>query len=323
MEFNKSTRFLVTGGAGFIGSNITKYLLDKGYSVRVLDNFMTGKKSNIKEFFKNPKFELIEGDICDIDTCLKSCDGIDYVFQEAALGSVSRSIEDPLLSNKINILGFLNMLHAAYLKKVKRFIHASSSSVYGDSPELPKVEGKEGNILSPYGITKKTDELYGNLYTKLFKLPTIGLRYFNVYGPKQDPKSVYAAVIPLFINDVIDDKQVYINGDGNNSRDFTYVDDVVEANIKACLCDEKYCGDVYNIGHAGKTTINDLYNKICSILSKKPNAIYRQERPGDVKHSNASIDKAEKILGYKTHIDIDEGLRRTIEFYINNKNSDI
>ncbi len=311
----KGQRILVTGGAGFIGSNIVAKLLDLGCYVKVIDNLITGKKENIVEFMDNNNFEFILGDIRDYDLCLKVCDNIDYVIQQAALGSVPRSIENPLLSNDININGFLNILYASVQKKVKRFIYASSSSVYGDLEKLPKVEDKIGNPLSPYALNKKVDELYAILFNKIYGIETIGLRYFNVYGPKQDPNSKYSAVIPLFINNILNNKESYINGDGTNSRDFTYVEDAVNANINACLVDSSSCCSIYNIAYGGRTTIKELYDKISEITNLKANIIYQNERKGDIKHSNASIEKAKKKLNYIPIYDISEGLKKTIKWY--------
>lgn len=315
-DFPFDTKFLVTGGAGFIGSNIVEFLLKKGYKVRVLDNFITGKKENIEPFYKYNNFEFIEGDIRNIDTCFNACDSIDYVLHQAALGSIPRSIKNPILTNEINVSGFLNMLEASTQKHVKRFIYASSSSVYGNSESLPKIEGFEGSILSPYALTKKINELYAYLYNEIFNLKVIGLRYFNVYGPRQDPNSLYSAVIPKFINGLINNEDIYINGDGSNSRDFTYVEDVVQANLKACLCNQKYCKEVYNVGHGGNTTIKELYYKIAKILHINKNPIYKENRAGDMKHSIASIKKAKECLNYETKYNIDEGLKKTIPFYL-------
>lgn len=319
-KFPERTRFLVTGGAGFIGSNLVEELLHLGYYVRVLDNFMTGKRENIREFMDDNNFELIEGDIRDFDTCMTACNNIDYVFHEAALGSVPRSIKDPLLSNDVNVSGFLNMVYAAKENKVKGFIYASSSSVYGDSAILPKVEGTEGSVLSPYALTKKADEMYATLFNKLYDLPTVGLRYFNVYGPKQDPESIYAAVIPIFINKLINNEEVTINGDGTNSRDFTYVEDVVQANIKACLCSDKCRGNIYNIGYGGRTTIAQLYDDIRIILSRKEKIHYSDTREGDVQHSYSSIKKAHDDFDYIPKYNIDSGLKKTVGWYHKKKN---
>ena len=316
--FKKESSFLVTGGAGFIGSNLVEKILDLGYKVRVLDNFSTGKKRNIEEFLDIPNFELIEGDIRDLATCQQACDGIDYILHQAALCSVPRSINDPRTTNDVNITGTLNMLIAARDYKVKRFIYASSSSVYGDEPNLPKIEDRVGKPLSPYAITKKVNELYARNFYELYKLPVIGLRYFNVFGKKQDCNSVYAAVIPIFIKKLLNEETPTINGDGKQSRDFTYIKNAVEANLKACLADKETLGDVFNIAYGGRVYLNDLYWKICKLLKVDTQPIYGPERPGDIKHSNADISKAKNILGYHPEYDIDRGLEKTIEWYKRN-----
>ena len=233
IKFPEGSKFLVTGSAGFIGSNLVEAILKLGYKVRGLDNFSTGKKENVEEFLDNPNYEFIEGDIRDLDTCMKACEGIDYVLNQAAWGSVPRSIEMPLFYEEINIKGTLNMMEAARQNGVKKFVYASSSSVYGDEPNLPKKEGREGNVLSPYALTKKVNEEYGKLYTKLYGLDTYGMRYFNVFGRRQDPDGAYAAVIPKFIKQLLNDEQPTINGDGKQSRDFTYIENVIEANLKS------------------------------------------------------------------------------------------
>lgn len=317
MQINipKDSRFLVTGGAGFIGSNIVEELLKRGYYVRAIDNFINGKKENIEAFIDNKNFEFIKGDIRNLKNCMEACKNIDYVLHQAALGSVPRSIKEPTLSNDINVSGFVNMLYASKENKIKKFVYASSSSVYGDSKSLPKKEGEEGNLLSPYALTKKIDEMYAKLFYELYGLPTIGLRYFNVYGPKQDENSIYSAVIPIFINKLIKNQQAIINGDGTNSRDFTFVKDVVKANILSCMCNESCFGEVYNIGYGGNTTITELYNNIKKILSKNITPIYSSQREGDISHSHASIKKANKALKYVPEYNIDEGLKHTINWY--------
>ena len=317
-SFEKDSSFLVTGGAGFIGYNLVEKILDLGYKVRVLDNFSTGKKRNIEEFLDIPNFELIEGDIRDLATCQQACDGIDYILHQAALCSVPRSINDPRTTNDVNITGTLNMLIAARDYKVKRFIYASSSSVYGDEPNLPKIEDRVGKPLSPYAITKKVNELYARNFYELYKLPVIGLRHFNVFGKKQDCNSVYAAVIPIFIKKLLNEETPTINGDGKQSRDFTYIKNAVEANLKACLADKETLGDVFNIAYGGRVYLNDLYWKICKLLKVDTQPIYGPERPGDIKHSNADISKAKNILGYHPEYDIDRGLEKTIEWYKRN-----
>ena len=314
-SFEKDSSFLVTGGAGFIGSNLVEKILDLGYKLRVLDNFSTGKKRNIEEFLDNSNFELMEGDIRELVTCQQACDGIDYVLHNAALGSVPRSINDPRTTNDVNITGTLNMLIAARDNKVKKFIYASSSSVYGDEPNLPKIEDRIGKPFSPYAITKIVNELYSRNFYELYKLPVIGLRYFNIFGKKQDCDAVYAAVIPIFIKKLLKKEAPTINGDGKQSRDFTYIENVVEANLKACLVDGGALGEVFNIAYGGRVYLNDLYWKICKLLDVDIQPIYGPERPGDVKHSNADISKAERILGYYPEYDVDKGLEKAIEWY--------
>ncbi len=316
--FEKDSSFLVTGGAGFIGSNLVEKILNLGYKVRVLDNFSTGKKRNIEEFSDDSNFKLIEGDIRDLITCQKACDGIDYILHQAALCSVPRSINDPRATNDVNITGTLNMLIAARDNKVKRFVYASSSSVYGDEPNLPKIEDRIGKPLSPYAITKKVNELYARNFYELYKLPVIGLRYFNVFGEKQDCDSAYAAVIPIFIKKLLNKEAPTINGDGKQSRDFTYVENAVEANLNACLADEGALGEVFNIAYGGRVYLNDLYWKICKLLNVNIQPAYGPERPGDIKHSNADISKAKKILGYHPEYDVGKGLENVIKWYREN-----
>lgn len=315
IKFPKNTKFLVTGGAGFIGSNLVETILKLGYKVRVLDNFSTGKRENVELFLNHENFELIEGDIRDIETCRKTCKGIDYVLHQAAWGSVPRSIKMPVLYAEINIKGHLNMMEAARENKIKKFVYASSSSVYGDQPVLPKKEGVEGNILSPYALTKKVNEEYANLYFRLYGLETIGMRYFNVFGRRQDPNGCYAAIIPKFVKQLIDNEVPQINGDGETSRDFTYIDNVIEANLKACFVGKEVSGQVFNIAYGGRETLNNLYNKLCKLLNKDIKPIYKEERAGDIRHSNADISKARKLLGYNPDYSIDRGLELTIEWY--------
>ena len=317
-SFERDASFLVTGGAGFIGSNLVEKILDLGYKVRVLDNYSTGKKRNIKEFLNIPNFELIEGDIRELVTCQQACNGIDYVLHQAALGSVPRSINDPRITNDVNITGTLNMMIATRDNKVKRFIYASSSSVYGDEPHLPKIEDRIGKPLSPYAITKKVNELYARNFYELYKLPVIGLRYFNIFGKKQDCDSVYAAVIPIFVKKLLNQEAPTIDGDGKQSRDFTYIENVIEANLKACLSDKEALGEVFNIAYGGRVYLNDLYWKICKLLEVDVQPIYGPERPGDIKHSNADISKARNILGYHPEYDVDRGLEKAIEWYKRN-----
>lgn len=318
IKFPEHTRFLVTGGAGFIGSNICEALLNMNCFVRCLDNFSTGKMINIESFLQNEKFELVEGDVRDYDACMKACEGIDYVSHQAAWGSVPRSIEMPLLYEEINIKGTLNMLEAARQNDIKRFVYASSSSVYGDEPVLPKKEGREGNLLSPYALTKRVDEEYGKLYTKLYELETIGFRYFNVFGRRQDPEGAYAAVIPRFIKKLLNDEAPTINGDGKQSRDFTYVENVIEANLKGFLAPKEATGEVYNVAYGGQVNLIDLYSILCSLLGKDIKPIYGSERKGDIKHSNADISKAVTLLGYSPDYDFSKGIELAADWYKEN-----
>ena len=318
IKFPPGTKFLVTGGAGFIGSNLVEALLDKGCYVRVLDNFSIGKRENIEEFMSNENFELIEGDIRDIDTCQSACKDIEYVLHQAAWGSVPRSIEMPLLYEEINIKGTLNMMTAARDNGVKRFVYASSSSVYGDEPNLPKVEGREGNLLSPYAITKKVNELYAKNYFDLYGLETIGMRYFNVFGRKQDPHSYYSAVIPKFVSMLLRDEAPTINGDGEHSRDFTYIDNVIEANLRACLAKREACGRAYNIAYGGRVSLNELASTLNHYLGKNIKPIHGPERKGDIKHSNADISNAKQLLGYNPSYNFKEGIQLTIDWYREN-----
>lgn len=316
--FEKKSKFLVTGGAGFIGSNICEALLDMGYKVRCLDDFSTGKRENINFFLSNPDFELIEGSICDYDVCLDACKDIDYVSHQAAWGSVPRSIELPLQYENVNIKGTINMMEAARQNNVKRFVYASSSSIYGDEPNLPKVEERIGKVLSPYALTKKTDEEYGRLYTEIYGLETIGFRYFNVFGKRQDPNGYYAAVIPKFIKALLNNEAPTINGDGKQSRDFTYVDNVIEANLKGLTADSSAVGQVYNIAYGGRVFLNDLYKKLCEALNINIEPKYGPDRAGDIKHSNADISKAQKMLGYNPDYSFDDGIMLAIEWYKEN-----
>jgi len=306
-------RYLVTGGAGFIGSNIVKKLLESNNYVRVVDNFSTGKKENIEEFLDNKNFELIEEDISDLIIAKKIVKNIDFVFHEAAIPSVPRSINNPFASNKANIDGTLNILIAARDANVKKLVYASSSSIYGDSIKLPKQENDPINPISPYALTKLAGERYCQLFAQLYKLPTICLRYFNVFGPKQDPSSEYSAVIPIFIKSVLNNKPPTIYGDGEQSRDFTYVDNVVNANILAMH--SNISGEVINIACGEKTSLNDLLKYINQLLSKNIEAIYEKRRDGDVKHSLADISKAKKLLKFKPKVTIKKGLEKTIKWY--------
>jgi UDP-N-acetylglucosamine 4-epimerase len=308
--------FLITGGAGFIGSNIVEYLLKYGAGkVRVLDNFSTGSHDNLKGFRDNISFELIEGDIRDVNTCRLALEGVDYVAHQAALGSVPRSINDPITTNEVNISGFLNMMVAARDAGVKRMLYAASSSTYGDHPDLPKVEDKIGNPLSPYAVTKYVNELYANVFSKTYDFHTIGLRYFNVFGPRQNPQGPYAAVIPLFIQSALSNQAAYINGDGEHSRDFTFVENVVQANIKALLVENLSCHEVINIAFGERTTLNQLWKRINEMVAINLPANYLPERKGDVEHSLASIDKARTLIGYEPMVSVLDGLQIAVEWY--------
>lgn len=318
LQFDKDSIFLVTGGAGFIGSNLCEAILAMGYKVRCLDNLSTGKKENIEAFISNPNFIFIEGDIRDYDVCLAACNGVDYVLHQAAWGSVPRSIAMPLVYEEINIKGTLNMMESARVSKVKKFVYASSSSVYGDEPNLPKVEDRIGKVLSPYALTKKTNEEYGRLYYELYGLETVGLRYFNVFGRRQDPNGVYAAVIPKFIKQLLNDEQPIIHGDGKQSRDFTYIDNVIEANLKACLSPQEASGEVFNIAYGGREYLIDIYNVLCKYLNKNIQPIFGPTRAGDIKHSNADISKARKLLNYNPKYNFEDGIKEAIEWYKKN-----
>lgn len=318
IKFEESSVFLVTGGAGFIGSNIIEALLNKGYTVRSLDNLSTGKRENIDLFISDPNYTFIEGNIEKLKTCLNACENVDYVLHQAAWGSVPRSIEMPLLYNEVNIKGTLNMMEAARQKNVKKFVYASSSSVYGDSPILPKKEGEEGKVLSPYALTKAVDEEYGKLYTDLYDLDTYGMRYFNVFGKRQDPEGVYAAVIPKFIKQLINDERPTIDGDGKQSRDFTYIENVIEANLRACIAPSSAAGESFNIAFGGRESLIDMYDVLCKALDKDITPIFGDQRAGDIKHSNADIDKAKKILGYNPQWSFEQGMAEVVEWYLEN-----
>ncbi len=307
-------KYLVTGGAGFIGSNIVKKLLEDKKSVRAVDNFATGRKENIQEFLKNPNFEFMEGDITDLAFAKKAVEGVDVVLHEAAVPSVPRSIEDPIKSNDANVTGTLNMLVASRDAKVKKFVYASSSSIYGDNPELPKKEDFPVRPISPYSLTKYAGERYAQIFYQIYGLPTICLRYFNVFGPKQDPNSQYSAVIPKFINAFLKNGKLVINGDGSQSRDFTFVENVVHAYLLAAHS-EKGIGQVMNIACGDETSLNDLVNILKEISDKDITPEHVAARLGDVPHSRADVSKAKELLGYEPVVDIKEGLRRTFTWY--------
>lgn len=318
IKFSESSKFLVTGAAGFVGSNLVEAILRLGYKVIGLDDFSTGKKENITEFIENPNFDFIEGTILDLDTCKAACEGVDYVLHQAAWGSVPRSIEMPLFYEEVNIRGTLNMMEAARRNNVKKFVYASSSSVYGDEPNLPKKEGREGNLLSPYALTKRVAEEYGKLYTKLYGLDTYGLRYFNVFGRRQNPDGAYAAVIPKFIKLLLNDGKITINGDGKQSRDFTYIENVIEANLKACQATREAAGQSYNIAYGGRIYLIDIYDELCRALDKKIKPVFGPDREGDIKHSNADINKAKELLGYEPDWSFERGIEAAIEWYKDN-----
>jgi UDP-N-acetylglucosamine/UDP-N-acetylgalactosamine 4-epimerase len=318
LTFPKESKFLVTGSAGFIGSNLVEAILNLGYKVKGLDDFSTGKKENVEEFLGNPNYEFIEGTILDIDTCNDACKDVDYVLHQAAWGSVPRSIEMPLFYEEVNIKGTLNMMEAARLNNVKKFVYASSSSVYGDEPNLPKQEGREGNVLSPYALTKKVNEEYGRLYTKLYGLDTYGLRYFNVFGRRQNPDGAYAAVIPKFIKQLLNDEQPTINGDGKQSRDFTYIENVIEANLKSCNASYEAAGQAYNIAYGGREFLIDIYTHLLNALGKDILPIFGPDRKGDIKHSNADIGKAKEMLGYNPDWSFELGIEAAIQWYKEN-----
>jgi len=327
--------WLITGNAGFIGSNLTEFLLDNNQKVIGLDNFSTGYRHNIEDVLRSvgeekaKNFTFIEGDIADIETCQTACNGVDIVLHQAALGSVPRSIDDPITSNRSNITGFLNMITAAKDAGIKRFVYASSSSVYGDSKELPKVEERTGNVLSPYAAMKATNELYGSVFHKVYGMETLGLRYFNVFGRRQDPNGAYAAVIPKWVASMLKREDVYINGDGETSRDFTYIDNVIQMNVLAGLTENPEAfGEAFNVAVGGRNTLNELFDLIkdqlnrsakehqLSTISQQP--IYRDFRPGDIRHSNADISKAKRLVGYEPTHDIYQGMEEAIAWYIEN-----
>lgn len=318
IKFPEDSKFLVTGAAGFIGSNLVEAILKLGYKVRGLDNFSTGKKENVEEFLDNPNYEFIEGNICDFDICFKACKDINYVLHQAAWGSVPRSIEMPLFYEEVNIKGTLNMMEAARQNGIRKFVYASSSSIYGDEPNLPKREGREGNLLSPYALTKMVDEKYGKLYTNLYGLDTYGLRYFNVFGRRQSPEGAYAAVIPKFIKQLLNDEAPTINGDGKQSRDFTYIENVIEANLKACIAPHEAAGQSYNIAYGGREFLIDIYMHLMNALGKDIQPTFGVERKGDIKHSNADISLAKEMLDYNPEWSFEQGIVAAIRWYKKN-----
>lgn len=315
-----SKTFLVTGGAGFIGSNIVEYLIKyNAKKVVVLDNLATGLEENIHPYLSSPNFQFIKGDICNLDDCIKACTNMDYVFHQAALGSVPRSILNPIATHNVNATGFINILIAARDAKVKRVVYASSSSVYGDSKILPKVENQIGKQLSPYAVSKMTNELYGEIFAKTYKMEIIGLRYFNIFGPRQNPKGEYAAAIPLFINALRNNIPPAINGDGEQTRDFTFVENAVQANMKAMLEQNMNTeGNVFNIAVGERVSLNQLINILKKLIGTTVEQSYRAERPGDVRDSLADISKAQNSLNYFPTVKIEEGLKRTLTWFSTN-----
>lgn len=315
VTFDKDSVFLVTGGAGFIGSNLCEALLSMGYAVRCLDNLSTGKMENIQALLNVPQFTFLQQDIRDMAACTEACRGVNYVLHQAAWGSVPRSIKMPVLYEEINSVGTLQMMEAARLAGVRRFVYASSSSVYGDEPQLPKKEGREGELLSPYAVTKRTTEEYGKLYHRLYGLPTYGLRYFNVFGRRQDPDSDYSAVIPRFVGMFLRGEIPTIFGDGKQSRDFTYIDNVIEANLRACAAPEQAAGAVYNIAYGEQNTVLDIYWILARTLSVDKSPQFGPSRTGDILHSNADITMAREKLGYSPQYSFEDGIRLTINWY--------
>ena len=318
-------KILVTGGSGFIGANLCEALLEKKNAVVCLDNFATGKRENLTQLLKNPNFTLIEGDIRNLEDCMKATTGVDYVLHQAALGSVPRSIKDPITSNAVNVGGFLNMLVASRDNGVQRFVYAASSSTYGDSEAMPKVEAVIGKPLSPYAVTKYVNELYADVFSKTYGLETIGLRYFNVFGRKQDPNGAYAAVIPKFVSQLMAGEAPVINGDGNYSRDFTYIDNVIQANLLSLVTtNKKAINTVYNVAYGDRNTLNDLMGYLKEYLSEFDAKIanvavkHGPNRVGDIPHSHASVDKAQQLLNYNPQFSLQQGLKEAVKWYWEN-----
>ena len=314
---------LITGGAGFIGSNLVKFFLDDDRIglIRVIDDFSNGYRQNVEEFKAHPKYEFLEGDICEYGFCLEATKGIDRITHQAALGSVPRSIENPMRTNNVNVGGTVNLLHAAHKNGVDRIVLACSSSTYGDSQELPKVEERIGTPLSPYAVSKLTVEIYADVFSKTYGLDFIGLRYFNIFGPRQNPKNPYAAVIPIFCQAFLEEKQPTINGDGLTSRDFTFVENAVHANEVALFSEnEEAINQVYNVACGDQVTLNDMVNMLKRFTGKNIDPLYGPERPGDVRHSRADISKIKRLLGYEPKVLFEEGLEEVYKWYQNHQN---
>ncbi len=318
LQFEEDAHFLVTGGAGFIGSNLCESILRMGYHVTSLDDLSNGFQANVDLFSDNSNYKFIKGDIRDYNICFEACKGVDYVLNQAAWGSVPRSIDLPLLYEEVNVRGTLNMMEAAKNQGVKKFVYASSSSVYGDEPTLPKKEGREGKVLSPYAFTKKANEEYGRLYKDIYGLDTYGLRYFNVFGRRQDPDGAYAAVIPKFIKLLLNNEAPVINGDGMQSRDFTYIENVIEANLKACKASSEVAGESFNVAYGGQEYLINMYKFLCETLEKDIEPVFGTERPGDIRYSNADISKSKAMLGYDPDWDFKRGILAAIEWYKDN-----
>jgi UDP-N-acetylglucosamine/UDP-N-acetylgalactosamine 4-epimerase len=312
----ETTTFLVTGGAGFIGSHLVEYLIKyKALKIKILDNFSTGYRENVAPFLKENNVEMIENDITDANVCIEACQNIDYVFHQAALGSVPRSIKYPLATHNANVTGFINILNASKETKVKRVVYASSSSVYGDSPTLPKQETHKGNLLSPYALTKAMNESYADIFARTYGLESIGLRYFNVFGNRQSPEGAYAAVIPLFIKALLNHISPKINGDGNQTRDFTFIENVVQMNIKACFAPFEATNNAYNVACGDQITVNQLFEILKKLAKSDLNALHQPERNGDIRDSLADISKAEQLIGYQPTVLVQEGLQKTFEWF--------
>ncbi len=318
LKFPPGSLFLITGGAGFIGSNLCEAVLGLGYRVRCLDDLSTGRTQNVELFRQNHRYEFIKGDIKHFDTCMRACQDVDFVLHQAAWGSVPRSIELPLFYCANNIAGTVNMLEAARQRNVKKFVYASSSSVYGDGAALPKREGREGNLLSPYAVSKRADEEWAKQYTMHYGLDTYGLRYFNVFGRRQDPDGAYAAVIPRFIKQLLNGEAPTIYGDGRQSRDFTYIENVIDANLKACLAGHEAAGDVYNIAYGGREYLIDIYNALADVLGVSIEPRFGPGRAGDIRHSHADISKAREMLGYEAGWSFARGMQDAVQWYREN-----